>query len=185
MTPRASGLLPRDHPRLLPDDHPRHLGGDHRAAEHPPGPRLLDRRPLLGPERLHPHLRRPASARRPRRRHPRPPPRLHRRHRPLHLRLDAWRPRPVAGLAARRPRPAGRRRRHRRPVDPCPAHRQLSRGPRTDAGGRLVQRRRRSRRQHRPPARRDAHLLDLLALRALHQRPARSGADLGRAALPA
>src|SRR4029079_11315192 len=79
-------LLPRDHPRLLPDDHPRHLGGDHRPAEHPSGPRPLDHGALLGTERLPPPLRRPAPARRPRRRHPRPPPGLHRRHRSLHLR---------------------------------------------------------------------------------------------------
>ncbi len=140
---------------------------------------------LLGPERLHPHLRRPAAARRPRGRPARTPPGLRRRHRPLHLRLDARRPRPVTRLAARRPRPAGRRCGDRRAFDPRPAHGQLPRGPRAHPRGRLVQRRRRSRRQRRPRPRRRAHHLGLVALGPLHQRPDRYGADLAGAPPPA
>ena len=147
--------------------------------------RFLDDRPLLGPERLHADLRRPAAARRPRRGHLRPPPGLRRRHRPLHLRLDARRRRPVAGLAARRPRPAGGRRRDRRSLDPRPAHDQLRRGPGADPGGRLVQRRRGRRGKRRPAAGRHADLVDLLAMRPLHQRPAGRPPDLAGAALPA
>ena len=60
--------------------------------EHPRGARLLAHRPVVGAERLHPDLRRPAAARRPRRRHPRPPPRVHGRHRAVHHRLAARRP---------------------------------------------------------------------------------------------
>ena len=78
---------PRDHPRLLPDDHPRRLGRDRRAAQDPGLARLLADQPLVGAERLHAELRRPAAARRARRRHPRPPPHARGRHRALHARV--------------------------------------------------------------------------------------------------
>ena len=76
--------------------------------------------PHLGPERLRADLRRPAAARRPDGRHPRPPPDVHGRRRALHRRLAARRPRAVAGLAALRARGAGRRRRDRRARRPSP-----------------------------------------------------------------
>ena len=85
--------------------------------------------PVLGGQRLHAHLRRAAAARRPGRRHPRPPPGVHLRHPAVHPRLAARRPRPELLAAARRPRPPGRRRRHRLAHRARADHHHLPRGP--------------------------------------------------------
>ena len=96
--------------------------------------------PVLGRQRLHPHLRRSAAARRPHRRHPRPPTRLHLRRAALRPRLAARRTRPERGPTPRRPRPPGRRRRHRLPDLPRADHHDLPRRPRAQPGVRRVRR---------------------------------------------
>ena len=80
------------------------------------GTALLRDQPVLGAERVHADVRRAAAARRPGRRHPRPPPDVPRRDRHLHARLAGRRPRhrppgccsrpaPCRASAARSPRP--------------------------------------------------------------------------------
>ena len=129
----------RSHPRQLPDDRARRLDRHHRPPPHPPRPRLLGHRALVGAERLHAHLRRAAAARRARRRPARPPPDVRRRHRPLHR---SRRSRPAlaqsADVAARRARRPGRRRRDRGTLHARAPDDELPRGPRADARGRVL-----------------------------------------------
>ena len=83
--------------------------------------RLLAHRPLLGAERLHADVRRPAAARRARRRHPRPPPHARdRRSRssPSPRSRAAWRRRP-SGCWPRAPCRASAPRSPRRPRSRC------------------------------------------------------------------
>ena len=114
--PRPRRRRPGHHAVRPAHDHPRHDRGEHRAAAHPDRPALLRGQPVLGAERLHAHLRRPAAARRPGRRHPRPAPDVPGRHRPVHRRPrwpaawpprpgGCWRPAPCRASAARWPRP--------------------------------------------------------------------------------
>ena len=62
--------------------------------------------PVLGDERVHADVRRPPAARRPRRRHPRPPPDVPGRHRHLHPRLAGRRPRADRGACCSPPAPS-------------------------------------------------------------------------------
>ena len=130
-------------------------------------------------------LRGISPPRRPGRRHPGPPPRLHGRDRRVHPGFAGRGPGPVGLVAAAGPGRPGRRRRHGRTVDPGPAADQLPRGPRAGPGHRGLQRRGRRGRQRRARPRGDADQLGVLALGAVHQRPHRRGADLPGAALPA
>src|SRR6478752_1500236 len=58
---------PRRRPHHPDDDRPRLGDREHRAAGHAAGPAHPAREPVLGRQRLHPRLRRPAPARRQRR----------------------------------------------------------------------------------------------------------------------
>ena len=135
--------------------------------------RLLAHRAVLGAERLHADVRWPAAAGRTPGRPPRPAPRLRRRAQPVRGRLPARRLRAVGGVAARRPRIAGHRRRDRRAVDARAADDHLRRGRRAHARDLDVQLGLRGRRQHRRAARRPAHRPAVVALGPVHQRPDR------------
>ena len=139
--------------------------------------------PVVGAERLHPDLRRPAAPRWEGGRHPRPPPGVHRRHPGVHPGLVPRRPGHLIGLAAGRPRPAGGRRRHRRTDRALADHHQLRRGRGAQPGVRGVRGRGRGRRGHRPDRRRHPHLLAVVALGAVRQRAHRPPARLARPAV--
>ena len=140
----------------------------------------------LGAERLRPRLRRPAAARRPDGRHPRPP---------RECSSSAWACSPSAasspasppnfGAAARRPRDPGRRRRDRLAHRAVADHDRVRRGQGTHPRHRGVRRRVRRRRRARPAARRHPHELPQLALGAVRQRPDRHRPDRRRVPLPA
>lgn len=119
---------------------PGHHHREHRTAGHPALPGLLHHQPGLGGQRLHPHLRRSAAARRPDRRHPRQTARVHLRRAALRARLPARRPRPERGPTPGRTSPPGRRRRHRLPDRPLPGQYDLPRRPRAQPGLRGLRR---------------------------------------------
>ena len=164
------GCRSRHHPRVLPDDHPGHLGHHRRAAEDPQRPRFLSNQPLLGAERLHADVRRPAPARSPRRRPPGPPPHARGRHLAVHRRIAGGRARAVGCVATGCAGRAGRRRGDRRAVDARAVDDDVPRGSRAHEGARVLQRGRGRRRQRRPRAGRCAHRLAVVALGAVHQR---------------
>ena len=154
--------------------------------EHPELAALLAHRPLVGAERLHADLRRPAAAGRPRRRHPRPPADVRGRHRrsspPPRWRAASRRP-PAWLLAARAVQGVGAA--IAAPSTLALLTTTFREGAERTRAIAVLQRRRRRRRQRRPRARRHAHRLALVALGPLHQRARRPRADRPRAALPA
>ena len=162
------------HPGHVPDDHPgRHIVIT-ALPEHPPRSSASRRPGSLGPERLHPDLRRPAPARRPGRRHPRPPPGLRGRHRPVHRRLAARGPGPVGRPGCcRRPAVQGIGAAIAAPSTLALLTDQLPEGPeRARAIGPTAPSP--AGRQHRPRPRRRAHQLGALALGASSTCPSAS-----------
>ena len=156
--PRPASSRPRPvrHRHRTADGGTRRDDRERRAAPHPGRARFLRHRPGVDRQRLHPRLRRPAAARRPGRRHPRPAPGLHRRHDPVLGGLAARRLRHHAGLAARGPRGAGRRRRGHRPVGAGPDQHHLPGGTAAQPGDGRLLRDEHGRRRGRPDGRRPA-----------------------------
>ena len=141
---------------------PRRHDHDRGAALDRGRSRLREARPAVGAERLRPHLRRPALARRTRGRPARTPACVHGRCPGLHGRVAHVRARLVTGGAPRGPRGAGRRRRDHdadRPVDHL---HHVHGGLRAEQGARDLGRARRHRRHRgvadRRPARRRPRL---------------------------
>ena len=171
-TPRAGAPRPGadHHARRPADDHPRRDRGEHRAAAYPERPALLLDQPVLGDERVHADVRRPAAAGRPGGRHPRPPPDVHRRPHHLHARLAGGRPRDHGRDAAGGPRHPGRRRRARLARRAGAGGQLLPRGQGAGQGARHLLGRGDRRQLARPGARRLYHRVALVALGAVHQR---------------
>ncbi len=93
--------------------------------------------------------------------------------RPLHGELPPLRSRLVRGLADRVPRSAGARRRPARPRGALDPDDDVPGGPRAEPRARHLGRRFRHRRRGGRAARRRAHLVSLLGVGVLHQRPRR------------
>ena len=141
--------------------------------------------PLLGAQRLHPHLRGPPPPRRAGRRPPRPADALPHRHRRVHRELAAGRLRGDRLDAPRRPGRAGPRRRPRRAVRPVAAHRRVPRGPRARARHRPLHDDVRGRRRHRAGGRRPSDRARVVALGHVRERPDRPrGARSSAACVP-
>ena len=125
----APPARPRDrarrHRRRPADDRARRHHRQHRAAAHPDRPRLQQRQPVLGRQRLRPRPRQPAAARRPARRPARPPPDVHHRCPALRRRVPRRWPGRQRGHAHRLPDRPGRRRRDRLTRRPRPHHHDL------------------------------------------------------------
>ena len=141
-------------------------------------------RAVLGAQRLHADVRRPAAARRPGRGHPRPAPGVHGRSGAVHRGLAGRRPGHVGQAAAGRPGGAGRGRRDRHPRRAGADHRQLPRGPGAHPRARPVHRRGHGRRVARPGPRRRDRPVGELALGAVRQRADRRAGAGARAAVP-
>ena len=166
---------PRRHPDRPDDGRARRHHRQRRPAPHPAQPGLLELVAVLGPQRLRPHLRRPAAARGPLGRPARPAADLPGRDRPVLPELPGRRVRHHQLDAAGRPGPAGSGRRPGRTGRPGPAHHHLPRGAGAGAGHRPVHHRLRRRRGHRPGRRRPAHRVGVVALGHVRQRPHRPG----------
>ena len=150
-------------------DHARQHGRERGPAGDPEGPALVDQRPGMDRQRLHAELRRPARHRRAAGRHLRPPqdvPLRRHRLRPLERLHRAL---PERGLAGRRARGAGRRRRVHDAGDPLDHHQRLP-GARARQGDRDLGRRQRPGAGHRPRGRRLPGRERLLAVDLLPQR---------------
>ena len=171
--PPPSGPGPGGHRRGPADGG---AGRHHRERlthPHPGCARVLRYRPGMGRERVRPDLRRVPAARRPGRRHPRPAPRLHRRHHLVRGGLAGRRVRHQPGLAADLPGHPGRRRRDRRPDRAVAGHHHLPRGPGAEPGDGRVRGDEHRRRRGRPAGRRDPYHLPVLAVGVLRERPHR------------
>ena len=144
--------------------------------------------PVMGRQRLHPGLRRPAAARRPRRRPLRPPQGVHGGRVAVRRRLAAGRHRSERGHAAGRPGLAGPRRGDGLPQRPGPDHDDLPGWPGAQPGDGRVRRDVRcgcSRRAHpRRCADRGRLALDLLHQRADRHAGRRPGSALPRRVRP-
>ena len=150
-------------------DHARQHGRERRAAGDPEGPALVDQRPGMDRQRLHAELRRPARHRRAAGRHLRPPPDVPLRRHRLRPLERLHRALPERGLAGRRARGAGRRRRVHDAGDPLDHHQRLP-GARARQGDRDLGRRQRPGARHRPRGRRLPGRERLLAVDLLPQR---------------
>ena len=152
---------------------PRRLDRERRAAVDQGCARLLHHRPAVGPQRLHPDLRRLPAARRARRRPLRPPPDVLPRHPPLLRRLPPVRGRAHRRRPGRRTRPAGNRRGDPLPRHPGDHHHLVRRGRAAQPRARSLGRGRRDRRHLGCAARRHPHRGVQLARDLRHQRPDR------------
>ena len=151
----------------------RHCDRERCAALDQDRPALSRGRPAVGDQRLRDRLRRLPAARRPPRRRPRPQAPVRGRAVALLDQLAPLRLRLVGGLAHRLPRPAGPRRRTARPGRALDPDDDVPRRPRPQSRARHLGRRVRQRRRGRRAARRRAHVLALLGVGLLHQRPGR------------
>ncbi len=151
------------------------LDRQRRAAVDRPRPPVLPGEPVLGRQRLHPHLRRLPAAGRPHGRPAGPPPPVHGRHRPVRHRVAARRLRGERGTADRRPRAAGPRRRAALARRPVARDRDLQGGRGAQQGARRLGRRGRLRRRRRRAARRHADRVGRLGVGPVRQRPDRRG----------
>ncbi len=136
---------------------PRRLDRQRGAADHRQRPRLLPGRPLLGRQRLRPHLRRLPAARRADGGPARAPAGVHRRPDPLRDRLVRGRARELAGRPGRGPRRAGPRRRDPLAGGALDRHHHVPGRCRAQQGARRLGRGRGLRRRGRRAARRRAH----------------------------
>ena len=157
-------------PRRPADGRARHDDRQRRAAPHPGGVRVLEQRPVMGAQRVHPHLRRLSPARRSRRRSLRPAPRVPRRHRAVHRQLA---PRWTGGERMDVPRGssrAGPRRRTGRAVRAVTAHECVPRRTRANPRDRALHDGVCRRRGARPRLRWLAHRARVVALGHVRQR---------------
>ncbi len=136
-------------------------------------PRHQRRRPAVGGHGVHPHLRRPAAARRPHRRLRGPQARLHHRSARVRRRLGARRHRADGGAAVRGPRAAGRVRRAAGAGGAVADHGDLPRAQGARPRVRRLRRDRRRWRRDRTAARRRPHRVPLVALVPAGQHPDR------------
>jgi len=164
-------------------DHPGYDGGEHRPAAYPGQLALLRDQPVLGAERIHADIRRPAAARGPGRRHSRPAADVRRRHQPVYPRLAGRGARGHCGPAAGRPGPAGRGRGFRLARRPGAHRDQLPRGPGEDPRARHLHWRDHRRFLARPGTGRGDYRVAVLALGAVHQRTDRPGRGGDRTAV--
>ncbi len=151
-----------------------------RPAAHPGRTPLLRQQPGVGRQRLRTGLRRPAAARRKVWRPTGAPPDLHPRHLAVLDRLAARRVRHRPGLAPRRARLAGHRRRVRRAHRAVADRGYLPRGPTAQPRDGCVRRDERGRRGRRPDRGRPAGPVPRLALGVLRERADRPGARVPR-----
>ncbi len=166
------------------DDRSRRHDRERGTPLDPGRPGLFSQQPGLGGQRLPDRVRRPAAARRTRRRSDRAAAHLPRRPRDLHRRFTAVRAGADAGDADHRALHPGRRRRADLRRDPRHDRDDVPRAARAGQGPRRVRVRRLRRRLARPVRRRRADRRHQLALDLLHQpadrprhRPARAAAD--------
>ena len=132
--------------------------------------------PLLGPERVHARLRRPAAAGRPQRRPLRPPADVHHRHPDLRWREPGRRVRDDRGLAADLPGPAGRRRSDRVADRPGAGDEHVPGGSGAEPRVRRLRGGLRRRRRNRADPRRRADGVPVVAVGAVRERADRRGA---------
>ncbi len=163
----------------------RRLDRQHRTALDRPRAEVLTGRPLVGGQCLHADVRwLPAAGWAPRRPHGTPA-HVHVRPDPLLGRLAARRPRAVGGVADRRTRPAGPRRRDRLAGGPVDHHDDVRRRTGAQSRARRVGRGGGRRRRGGRSARRRPHERAELALGPVRQRADRGAVRLPCAAHPA
>ena len=127
----------------------------------------------MGDQRVRARLRRLPAARRTTGRHPRAAWCVHGRARDLLGRLASLRARLERGIADRRPRAAGARRRHDHPLGALDPHDDVHRGPRAQHRAGRLGRGRRLRRRGRRPDGRHPDRPPVLGMDLLRQRPGR------------